>query len=91
MFFTFIKTYHQIALKLFVEKSEDFEIENMRKLFNELYLNTNSTNYMSDYFIMLMIFYYDKFGSEDLYHLHCVLIILLDNGESIITFLEKKQ
>lgn len=67
-FFTFIKTYHQIALKLFVEKSEDFEIEKMRKLFNELYLNTNSTNYMSDYFIMLMIFYYDKFGSKDLYH-----------------------
>ena len=40
----------------------------MRKLFNDLYIETESTHYMSDYFIMLMIFYFDKFGSENLYY-----------------------
>lgn len=67
-FFTFVKTYHQIAQKLFVEKCDDAEIEKMRRLFRQLYLDTGSTTYMSDHFIMLVIFYYDKFASENLYH-----------------------
>lgn len=67
-FFTFVETYHQIATELFLNDSKDVEILKMRELFNDLYIKTESTHYMSDYFIMLMIFYYDKFGSEKLYH-----------------------
>ena len=67
-FFTFIETYHQIAIKLFQKDSKDIEINNMRELYKKLYIDTGSTTYMSDYFIMLMIFYYDKFGSKCLYY-----------------------
>ena len=67
-FFTFIKTYHQIATELFQKDSKDIEIKNMRELYKKLYIETGSTTYMSDYFIMLMIFYFDKFGSECLYY-----------------------
>lgn len=67
-FFAFVETYHQIATKLFKNDSEDSEIIKMRKFFNSLYIETESTTYMSDYFIMLMIFYFDKFGSESLYY-----------------------
>lgn len=67
-FFTFVETYHQIAIELFLNDSKDGEILKMRELYKKLYIETGSTTYMSDYFIMLMIFYYDKFGSECLYH-----------------------
>lgn len=67
-FFTFIKTYHQIATVLFQKDSKDIEIIRMRELYKKLYIETGSTTYMSDYFIMLMIFYFDKFGSECLYY-----------------------
>ena len=67
-FFTFIKTYHQIATELFQKDSKDIEIKRMRELYKKLYIETGSTTYMSDYFIMLMIFYFDKFGSECLYY-----------------------
>ena len=40
----------------------------MRDLYKKLYIETWSTTYMSDYFIMLMIFYFDKFGTENLYY-----------------------
>ena len=66
-FFTFVETYHKIATDLFLNDSKDLEIVKMRKLFHVLYIETKSTHYMSDYFIMLMIFYFDKFGSENLY------------------------
>lgn len=67
-FFAFIKTYHQIVTKLFQKDSNDIEIINMRELYKKLYIDTGSTTYMSDYFIMLMIFYFDKFGSDCLYY-----------------------
>ena len=67
-FFTFIKTYHQIATELFQKDSKDNEIKRMRELYKKLYIETGSTTYMSDYFIMLMIFYFDKFGSNCLYY-----------------------
>ena len=67
-FFTFIKTYHQIATELFQKDCKDIEIKRMRELYKKLYIETGSTTYMSDYFIMLMIFYFDKFGSECLYY-----------------------
>ena len=67
-FFLFVETYHQIATELFLNDSNDSEIIKMRRLFNNLYIDTGSTTYMSDYFIMLMIFYFDKFGSEKLYY-----------------------
>jgi hypothetical protein len=67
-FFLFVETYHQIATELFLNDSNDSEIIKMRRLFNNLYIDTESTTYMSDYFIMLMIFYFDKFGSEKLYY-----------------------
>lgn len=67
-FFAFIKTYHQIVTKLFQKNSNDIEIINMRELYKKLYIETGSTTYMSDYFIMLMIFYFDKFGSDCLYY-----------------------
>ena len=67
-FFSFIETYHQIATELFQNESNDDEIIKMRNLYKKLYIKTGSTTYMSDYFIMLMIFYFDKFGSEKLYH-----------------------
>lgn len=67
-FFAFVETYHQIATILFQNDSEDCEIIKMRNFFNSLYIETASTTYMSDYFIMLMIFYFDKFGSESLYY-----------------------
>lgn len=67
-FFLFVETYHQIATELFLKDSKDSEIVKMRKLFKNLYIDTGSTTYMSDFFIMLMIFYFDKFGSENLYY-----------------------
>ncbi|MBR3519794.1 MAG: DUF262 domain-containing protein [Paludibacteraceae bacterium] len=67
-FFAFIETYHRIATDLFLNDTKNSEILKMRKFFNTLYIETKSTTYMSDYFIMLMIFYYDKFGSKKLYH-----------------------
>ena len=67
-FFTFVETYHKIATELFLNDSKDCEIVKMRKFFKNLYIDTGSTTYMSDYFIMLMIFYFDKFGSENLYY-----------------------
>lgn len=67
-FFAFVETYHRIATDLFLTDCKDSEILKMRKLFNSLYIETRSTTYMSDYFIMLMIFYFDKFGSECLYY-----------------------
>ena len=67
-FFSFIETYHQIAMELFQNESKNSEIIKMRDLYKKLYIETGSTTYMSDYFIMLMIFYFDKFGSEKLYY-----------------------
>ena len=67
-FFAFVETYHRIASELFLKDSKDCEIKKMRELFHRLYIETRCTTYMSDYFIMLMIFYFDKFGSEKLYH-----------------------
>lgn len=66
-FFSYIKTYHHIAMELFQKENNDIEIKNMRNLYEKLYVETGCTTYMSDYFIMLMIFYFDKFGSECLY------------------------
>jgi hypothetical protein len=67
-FFSFVETYHRIATELFLKDSKDCEIIRMRDLFHCLYIETQSTTYMSDYFIMLMIFYFDKFGSKSLYY-----------------------
>ena len=67
-FFSFIETYHQIATELFQNESKNSEIIKMRDLYKKLYIETWSTTYMSDYFIMLMIFYFDKFGTENLYY-----------------------
>lgn len=65
--FTYIETYHEIAKLLFIYKSDAKEINDMRNLFEKLYLNTNSSKYMSDYFIIMMIAYYDKFGSKHIF------------------------
>ena len=67
-FFSFVETYHKIAMEIFQKESNDIEINKMRELYKKLYIETGSTTYMSDYFIMLMIFYFDKFGSEKLYY-----------------------
>lgn len=67
-FFAFVETYHRIATELFLKESKDCEIIRMRELFHCLYIETQSTTYMSDYFIMLMIFFFDKFGSKSLYY-----------------------
>lgn len=66
--FAYIETYHKIAQKLFCESPCDNEVKNMRELYSKLYSELKMSSYMSDYFILCILAYYDKFGSAKLYH-----------------------
>lgn len=89
-FFTFVETYHHIATELFLNDSKDSEISEMRNLFNKLYIETESTHYMSDYFIMLMIFYFDKFGSENLYYFALCIDYIIGQWRTEYYFFRKE-
>lgn len=67
--FAYIDTYHEIVQRLFVNNEDtDAEIIRMRNLYNKLYVDTGMSSYMTDYFIMCMTAYYDKFLSNRLYN-----------------------
>lgn len=67
--FAYIETYHEIVQKLFgYEEETDSEIIRMRELYNQLYIDTGMSRYMTDYFIMCMTAYYDKFLTNQLYN-----------------------
>ena len=89
-FFAFVATYHQIAIELFLNDGKDSEIVKMRKLFKNLYIDTGSTTYMSDYFIMLMIFYFDKFGSDHLYYFALCIDYIIGQWRTEYYFFRKE-
>ena len=89
-FFTFVETYHHIATELFLNDSKDSEISEMRNLFNKLYIETESTHYMSDYFIMLMIFYFDKLCSENLYYFALCIDYIIGQWRTEYYFFRKE-
>lgn len=66
--FTYFETYDKIAKKIFEEQTSDKEIQKVRKLYKTLYLDTQSSKYMTDCFIIMIIAYYDKFGTRSLYN-----------------------
>lgn len=66
--FTYFETYHRVAQKLFQENTDDSEINKVRKFYETIYEEKKCSKYMSDYFIIMMIAYYDKFGTNKLYH-----------------------
>lgn len=65
--FSYLETYHMITKKLFIDKNTDKDISLMKELYYNLYIKTRCSKYMTDFFIIMMIAYYDKFGTRKLY------------------------
>lgn len=65
--FAFFDTYHTIAQNLFEKETSDRTVRKVRELYQKLYIDSRSSKYITDFFIIMVMAYYDKFGSRELY------------------------
>lgn len=65
-FFLYSEKYHDLHLSLFKSESKINEINEFRRFYKMIILDSNLSRYFRDFFILCSITYHDKFGAEKL-------------------------